>query len=45
MRVSAYPYPDYGTLQGMIRQIAQDTSKPATQQTDNISRVQKPASF
>ena len=28
MRVSACPYPDYGTLKGVVRQISQDTIKP-----------------
>ncbi|MGF1590099.1 MAG: HlyD family efflux transporter periplasmic adaptor subunit [Pleurocapsa sp.] len=45
MRVSACPYPDYGILQGKVRQIAKDTSKPPTQQTDNSSQVQKQTSF
>ncbi|MEC4812017.1 MAG: HlyD family efflux transporter periplasmic adaptor subunit [Scytonema sp. PMC 1069.18] len=28
MRVSACPYPDYGTLKGVVSQISQDTIKP-----------------
>ncbi len=28
MRVSACPYPDYGTLKGRVRQISEDTIKP-----------------
>ena len=28
MRVSAYPYPDYGTLQGAVRSITADTITP-----------------
>ncbi len=28
MRVSACPYPDYGTLKGVVSQISADTTKP-----------------
>ena len=28
MRVSACPYPDYGTLSGVVSQISEDTTKP-----------------
>jgi multidrug efflux pump subunit AcrA (membrane-fusion protein) len=28
MRVSACPYPDYGTLRGKVQQISEDTLKP-----------------
>ncbi|HHP7244582.1 MAG TPA: HlyD family secretion protein [Elainellaceae cyanobacterium] len=34
MRVSACPYPDYGTLKGTVSQISEDTIKP---QTDSLS--------
>jgi HlyD family type I secretion membrane fusion protein len=44
MRVSACPYPDYGTLEGRVSQIAQDTSKPPSQ-TENDLQVQKTATF
>jgi HlyD family secretion protein len=44
MRVSACPYPDYGTLQGRVTQIAQDTSKPPSQ-SENDSQVQKATAF
>lgn len=30
MRVSACPYPDYGTLSGVVTQISKDTTKPAS---------------
>jgi multidrug efflux pump subunit AcrA (membrane-fusion protein) len=44
MRVSACPYPDYGTLKGRVTQIAQDTSKPSSQ-SENNSQVQKATTF
>jgi HlyD family type I secretion membrane fusion protein len=44
MRVSACPYPDYGTLKGRVTQIAQDTSKPSSQ-SENDSQVQKATAF
>jgi multidrug efflux pump subunit AcrA (membrane-fusion protein) len=30
MRVSACPYPDYGTLSGVVTQISKDTTKPGS---------------
>ncbi|MGJ3253701.1 MAG: HlyD family secretion protein [Elainellaceae cyanobacterium] len=33
MRVSACPYPDYGTLNGTVSQISEDTIKPQTSDT------------
>ena len=45
MRVSACPYPDYGTLRGQVRQIAQDTSKPQSQQSETNIQAQKSAPF
>lgn len=43
MRVSACPYPDYGTLEGTVNQIAQDTSKQPNQVGNNDYQVQKAA--
>ena len=37
MRVSAYPYPDYGTLSGAVRGISADAITP--QSNGNISRA------
>lgn len=37
MRVSACPYPDYGTLKGKVTHIAQDTTKPQGDETKAIS--------
>lgn len=43
MRVSACPYPDYGTLKGVVSQISQDTIKSQVNQSiltqDNASSV------
>lgn len=44
MRVSACPYPDYGTLEGKVSQIAQDTSKLPSQSGVNNFQVQKTSS-
>jgi HlyD family type I secretion membrane fusion protein len=44
MRVSACPYPDYGTLQGTVSQIAGDTSKKR-QQADSSSQVETSTAF
>ncbi|GAB4375792.1 MAG: hypothetical protein Kow00121_21950 [Elainellaceae cyanobacterium] len=35
MRVSACPYPDYGTLKGAVSQISEDTIKPQTNSGTN----------
>ena len=37
MRVSACPYPDYGTLPGVVSQISEDTTKP--QQNNGIATI------
>ena len=37
MKVSACPYPDYGILQGKVRQIAQDTNTEEVQSQDGNS--------
>ena len=29
LRISAYPYPDYGTLKGAVREVAPDAIAPA----------------
>jgi HlyD family type I secretion membrane fusion protein len=34
MRVSACPYPDYGTLSGVVSQISKDTTKPGSSSTE-----------
>ncbi|MBD2593605.1 HlyD family efflux transporter periplasmic adaptor subunit [Nostoc spongiaeforme FACHB-130] len=39
MRVSACPYPDYGTLKGVVSQISEDTIKPSGNQV--VSTVAK----
>ncbi len=44
MRVSACPYPDYGTLQGTVSQIAGDTNKQQ-QQADSSSQVETSTAF
>ena len=41
MKISACPYPDYGTLKGRVSQVSQDTIKP--KQTDANSSSQKEA--
>ena len=43
MKVSACPYPDYGTLKGTVSQIAKDTSKPQNNNTNDGSQSQQPA--
>lgn len=40
MRVSACPYPDYGVLNGKVRQISEDTVKP-----DSTTATPKPAFY
>ena len=37
MKVSACPYPDYGTLQGVVSNIAPDSIAPPNSRTDNSS--------
>lgn len=39
MRVSACPYPDYGTLNGVVRQISEDTIQSNPNQTSAIATV------
>ncbi len=41
MRVSACPYPDYGTLPGVVSQISEDTTKP--QQNNGIANIFTPS--
>ena len=41
MKISACPYPDYGTLNGQVSRIAKDTSKPQNS-SSNSSQPQKP---
>lgn len=44
MRVSACPYPDYGTLKGVVSQISRDTIKPisnSTTATNSIATSEK----
>jgi HlyD family type I secretion membrane fusion protein len=36
MKVSACPYPDYGTLKGTVRQISEDTLKPSIKDTEDL---------
>ncbi|MBE9209731.1 HlyD family efflux transporter periplasmic adaptor subunit [Nostoc sp. LEGE 06077] len=43
MRVSACPYPDYGTLKGVVSQISEDTIKPSGNQV--VSTVVKTAVY
>lgn len=38
MRVSAYPYPDYGTLQGKVVALPPDATAPQTNATPNAER-------
>ncbi|HIK03538.1 MAG TPA: HlyD family efflux transporter periplasmic adaptor subunit [Trichormus sp. M33_DOE_039] len=45
MRVSACPYPDYGTLKGFVSQISEDTIKsPGNQFTSTVANASIPAS-
>jgi HlyD family type I secretion membrane fusion protein len=41
MQVSACPYPDYGTLQGTVSQVSQDTLKPENNGTNITAPKQK----
>lgn len=43
MRISACPYPDYGTLDGKVSQVAKDTSKPQDNISSNNSQPEKSA--
>jgi len=48
MKVSACPYPDYGTLKGTIYQISEDTLKPDARQpqgTSTLNQQGTPGSF
>lgn len=38
MRISACPYPDYGTLNGEVSQVSQDTIKPQKSEATNSSQ-------
>ncbi|MGB3292923.1 MAG: HlyD family efflux transporter periplasmic adaptor subunit [Phormidesmis sp.] len=40
MRVSACPYPDYGTLKGSVRQISGDTTRSQAHETTNRASAQ-----
>lgn len=41
MRISACPYPDYGVLEGTVKQIAKDTSKPQNNNTNSYNSADK----
>jgi len=46
MRISACPYPDYGTLKGTVSQVSQDTIKPEkSSATDSSSQALAPAFY
>ena len=42
MKISACPYPDYGTLDGMVSQIASDITQVQNSNTSNDSSARKP---
>jgi HlyD family type I secretion membrane fusion protein len=44
MRVSACPYPDYGTLKGVVSQISEDTIKPKASEAANNTISANPKS-
>ncbi|MDJ0660768.1 MAG: HlyD family efflux transporter periplasmic adaptor subunit [Crocosphaera sp.] len=45
MQVSACPYPDYGTLPGVVSQISQDTMKSSEVDASNLTKVNQRTAF
>lgn len=41
MRISACPYPDYGVLEGTVKRIAKDITKPPNNSTTNYNSAEK----
>lgn len=45
MQVSACPYPDYGTLPGVVSQISQDTMKSSDVDASNLAKIDQRTAF